>query len=94
MASEFIDCSCLGVLIAQLRAWREQIADTKLGLQNVAPSIARMLSLLELDRLFVIESFDLAASLCTRIVLVCGGRRLVTVVLQRRISTESFSLTE
>jgi anti-anti-sigma factor len=54
--TDFIDCSCLGVLIMQLRTWREQLPDTNLRLQNVAPSIARMLGLLELDRLFVIES--------------------------------------
>jgi anti-anti-sigma factor len=54
--TDYIDCSCLGVMIMQLRTWREQVADTNLRLQNVAPSIVRILGLLELDRLFVIES--------------------------------------
>ncbi|HEY1682895.1 MAG TPA: STAS domain-containing protein [Candidatus Tumulicola sp.] len=54
--TDFIDCSCVGVLIVQLRSWREQIPDTNLRLQNVAPSVARMLGLLELDRVFVIEN--------------------------------------
>ncbi|HEY1680413.1 MAG TPA: STAS domain-containing protein [Candidatus Tumulicola sp.] len=54
--TDFIDCSCFGVLITQLSIWREHAADTNLRLQNVAPSTARMLGLLELDRLFVIEN--------------------------------------
>jgi anti-anti-sigma factor len=54
--TDFVDCSCLGVFIAKLREWRQQDPDTKVRLRNVAPRIARMLSLLELDRLFVIDT--------------------------------------
>jgi anti-anti-sigma factor len=54
--TDYMDCSCVGVLIAKLDAWRAQDPDTHVSLRNVAPSIARMLGLLELDRLFVIEN--------------------------------------
>lgn len=54
--TDYIDCSCVGILIARLGEWRERRSDTHLRLRNVAPSIARMLGLLELDRLFVIEN--------------------------------------
>jgi anti-anti-sigma regulatory factor len=54
--TDTIDCSCLGVLIAQLLKWKEDGADTKFRLYNVAPSIAHMLTLLELDALFKVES--------------------------------------
>jgi anti-anti-sigma factor len=59
--TEFIDCSCIGVLIAKLHAWREEAPGTKLRLQNVSPSIARILGLLELELLFVIDSTREAA---------------------------------
>jgi anti-anti-sigma factor len=51
-----VDCSCIGVLIAQLRAWRAKFPDRTFRLQNVAPGIARMIALLNLERLFLIES--------------------------------------
>jgi anti-anti-sigma factor len=54
--TDYMDCSCLGVLIAKLHEWRERDPDTHIRLRNIAPSIARMLGLLELDRLFVIEN--------------------------------------
>ncbi len=54
--TDYIDCSCVGVLIAKLRDWRARDPDTHIRLRNVAPGTARMLGLLELDRLFVIEN--------------------------------------
>jgi len=54
--TDYLDCSCIGVLIAKLHEWRERHPDTHLRLRNVAPSITRMLGILELDRLFVIEN--------------------------------------
>jgi anti-anti-sigma factor len=54
--TDYMDCSCVGVLIGKLHEWRGEDPDTHIRLRNVAPSIARMLGLLELDRVFVIES--------------------------------------
>jgi anti-anti-sigma factor len=54
--TDYMDCSCIGVLIAKLHEWRERHPDTHLRLRNVAPSITRMLGILELGRLFVIEN--------------------------------------
>jgi anti-anti-sigma factor len=56
--TDYMDCSCVGILIAKLHEWRERHPDTNLRLRNVAPSIARMLGILELDRLFVIENIQ------------------------------------
>jgi anti-anti-sigma regulatory factor len=54
--TESLDCSCLGILVAKLGAWRERKPDTNLRLQNVTQSLERALRLLKLDNVFIIES--------------------------------------
>ncbi len=53
--TELLDCSCLGVLVGKLRQWRERDPETQLRLIHVAPRLARILSLVKLDTLFVLE---------------------------------------
>jgi anti-anti-sigma regulatory factor len=54
--TEYLDCSCLGVLIAKLLTWRECEPGTNLRLQNVNRDIATVLRLLKLDEVFVVKS--------------------------------------
>ena len=53
--TEQIDCACLGLFVARLREWRAQKPGTNLRLVNVSPRIARILSLLSLDTLFIVN---------------------------------------
>jgi anti-anti-sigma factor len=53
--TEHLDCSCLGVLIGKLHQWREHDPETQLRLIHVAPRLARMLSLANLDQLFILD---------------------------------------
>jgi anti-anti-sigma factor len=54
--TEYIDCSCIGILIGKLRGWQERRPGAKLRLRNVAPDFAMILQLLRLDELFIVES--------------------------------------
>jgi anti-anti-sigma regulatory factor len=54
--TKHLDCSCLGILIAKLLAWRERKSEINLRLRNVAPKLANTLRLLRLNEVFVIES--------------------------------------
>jgi anti-anti-sigma factor len=52
----YLDCSCIGVLIANLKNWQTQSPQTRLRLINVAPNVASVLTLLRLDELFIVET--------------------------------------
>jgi len=54
--TEHLDCGSLGLLIGRLNAWRNRAPGTELRLVNVRPRLAEVLTLLELDSLFVIEN--------------------------------------
>jgi anti-anti-sigma factor len=53
---EYLDCSCLGVMVERLQLWRKARPGTNLRLQNVPPEVVKVLRLLELDRLFIVDS--------------------------------------
>jgi len=54
--TELLDCSCIGVLAAKLRAWKDRRPQTTLRLRNVSTNIARVLRLLKLDEVFIVEN--------------------------------------
>jgi anti-anti-sigma factor len=55
-ATEFMDCSCLGVLTSKLRAWRDRDPWINVRLRNVPVLLARILRVLRLDEVFTLES--------------------------------------
>jgi anti-anti-sigma factor len=51
-----LDCACLGVMIHALKEWNKRAPGTHLRLRNVVPQVEKMLHLMELDRVFIIET--------------------------------------
>jgi anti-anti-sigma regulatory factor len=54
--TKHLDCASLGILIAKLLTWRKRKPEINLRLLNVAPKLANILRLLQLDQVFLIES--------------------------------------
>ena len=54
--TESFDCSCLSVLLLKLQEWRKENAHLRIRLINVFPILVKMLTILQLDSIFIIES--------------------------------------
>jgi len=54
--TQHLDCACLGVMIRALNEWNKRAPGTHLRLRNVVPQVERILRLVELDRVFIIET--------------------------------------
>ncbi len=54
-ATQQVDCSCLGVMVAKLNEWRERDSEMNLRLLNVGPGVARVLNISRLDEAFIVE---------------------------------------
>ncbi len=52
--TEHLDCGSLGVMIGKLQQWRRRKPGTQLCLMHVAPRMARILTILNLDQVFKI----------------------------------------
>lgn len=50
-----LDCGSLGLMVARLREWRKEKPQTNLRLINVSTRIARVLTILGLDTLFIVS---------------------------------------
>ncbi len=54
--TESLDCACLGALVGHLNVWRQRAPDTNLRLKNIHPRVARILTLTQLDKVFIVEN--------------------------------------
>ena len=54
--TEFLDCAALGLMVKALNEWNKRAPGTHLRLRNVAPKVERILKIVELDRVFIIET--------------------------------------